>query len=212
MSQEQNLAQGGAFPTIPVPPPAQANGESTPQTNGHANGESKPSGPPAGGPPAGGPPPGGPPAPPPGMDKKPLGSYPDTGIDVLIVGTGLAGLTAALECLRKGHKVRVLERNPDINTQGDMYFMGHSATKWFKHWPELEKEYNEIGMLCRVKTSSKTELTINRRHAQRMDLDLQAQRRTHDPRIQSIRPSQGHGSQSSPRNLPNAPSHLQDVR
>lgn len=49
---------------------------------------------------------------------KPIGSYPPSGIDVLIVGTGLAGLTAALECIRKGHKVRVLERNADINTQG----------------------------------------------------------------------------------------------
>lgn len=52
------------------------------------------------------------------MEAKPLGSYPASGIDVLIVGTGLAGLVAALECLRKGHNVRVLERNADINTAG----------------------------------------------------------------------------------------------
>ena len=62
-----------------------------------------------------------------------MGSFPDTGIDVLIVGTGLAGLTAALECTRKGHKVRVLERGHYINTQGDMYFMGLSATRFMKH-------------------------------------------------------------------------------
>ena len=53
-----------------------------------------------------------------GEDVKPLGSYPETGIDVLIVGTGLAGLTAAIECVRKGHKVRVLERDSAINTAG----------------------------------------------------------------------------------------------
>jgi monoamine oxidase len=52
------------------------------------------------------------------MEAKPLGSYEKTGIDVLIVGTGLAGLVAALECTRKGHNVRVLERNADINTAG----------------------------------------------------------------------------------------------
>lgn len=52
------------------------------------------------------------------MESKPVGSYPSTGIDVLIVGTGLAGLVAALECTRKGHNVRVLERNGDINTAG----------------------------------------------------------------------------------------------
>lgn len=64
-----------------------------------------------------------------GSYSKPLGSYPKTGIDVLVVGTGLAGLTAAIECTRKGHNVRVLERNSTINTAGDMYFMGLSATK-----------------------------------------------------------------------------------
>ncbi len=53
-----------------------------------------------------------------GERSKPVGSYPDSGIDVVIVGTGLAGLTAAIECVRKGHRVRVLERNPTINTAG----------------------------------------------------------------------------------------------
>jgi len=50
---------------------------------------------------------------------KPIGSYPSTGIDVLIVGTGLAGLTASIECARKGHNVRMLERMNDINTAGE---------------------------------------------------------------------------------------------
>lgn len=54
------------------------------------------------------------------MEKKELGSYPDSGIDVLIVGTGLAGLSAAIECIRKGHNVRVLERGADINTAGEL--------------------------------------------------------------------------------------------
>ena len=53
------------------------------------------------------------------MESKPVGSYERSGIDVLIVGTGLAGLVAALECTRKGHNVRVLERNADINTAGE---------------------------------------------------------------------------------------------
>lgn len=52
------------------------------------------------------------------MESKPLGSYQPSGIDVLIVGTGLAGLVAALECVRKGHTVRVLEKNGSINTNG----------------------------------------------------------------------------------------------
>jgi ribulose 1,5-bisphosphate synthetase/thiazole synthase len=52
------------------------------------------------------------------MPAKELGSYPNSGIDVVIVGTGLAGLTCAIECIRKGHNVKVLERGSDINTAG----------------------------------------------------------------------------------------------
>lgn len=79
-------------------------------------------------------------------DSRPVGSYPDSGIEVLIVGTGLAGLTASIECIRKGHRVQVLERYDDINTAGDMYFMGLSATRFFKHWPDMLKEYDEISL------------------------------------------------------------------
>jgi flavin-dependent dehydrogenase len=99
-----------------------------------------------------------------GSESKPLGSYPESGISVLIVGTGLAGLTAAIESVRKGHKVQVLERDSAINTAGellytnqmmefhfndrpgDMYFMGLSATPFFKHWPEMKEEYDSIGL------------------------------------------------------------------
>ncbi|TKA48312.1 hypothetical protein B0A49_12560 [Cryomyces minteri] len=80
------------------------------------------------------------------MESKPLGSYPKSGIDVLIIGTGLAGLTAAIECTRKGHNVRILERNSTINTAGDMYFMGLSATRFFRHWPEMASEYDHISL------------------------------------------------------------------
>lgn len=38
--------------------------------------------------------------------------HPETGISVLIVGAGMGGLMAALECWRKGHTVvGILERN-----------------------------------------------------------------------------------------------------
>ncbi|KAI0480948.1 hypothetical protein GGR56DRAFT_628276, partial [Xylariaceae sp. FL0804] len=57
-----------------------------------------------------------------GEEFRPVGSYPPTGIDVLIVGTGLAGLTATIECVRKGHNVRVLERHSSINTAGQLKF------------------------------------------------------------------------------------------
>lgn len=78
--------------------------------------------------------------------SKPVGSYPDSGIDVIVVGTGLAGLTAAIECVRKGHRVQVLERHTEISTMGDMYFMGLSGTRFFKHWPEMAEEYDRISL------------------------------------------------------------------
>jgi len=53
-------------------------------------------------------------------EPRQMGSYPKTGIDVLIVGTGLAGLSAAIECTRKGHNVRILERNSTINVAGEL--------------------------------------------------------------------------------------------
>jgi monoamine oxidase len=34
-----------------------------------------------------------------------------TGISVLIVGAGVGGIMSALECWRKGHTVRILERS-----------------------------------------------------------------------------------------------------
>lgn len=51
------------------------------------------------------------------MKFAPVGTYPPTGIDVIIVGTGFGGLTAALEFVRKGHTVRILERHdgPDVS-------------------------------------------------------------------------------------------------
>jgi NADPH-dependent 2,4-dienoyl-CoA reductase/sulfur reductase-like enzyme len=44
--------------------------------------------------------------------------HPPTGISVLVVGAGVGGLMSALECRRKGHDVRVIERTPEPSTAG----------------------------------------------------------------------------------------------
>lgn len=43
---------------------------------------------------------------------------PDTGISILVVGGGIAGLTFAIEAHRKGHTVQVIERRPEGETSG----------------------------------------------------------------------------------------------
>lgn len=45
---------------------------------------------------------------------------PPSGISVLIVGAGPAGVYAALECWRKGHDVRIVERHPSASTEGQL--------------------------------------------------------------------------------------------
>ncbi|RFU33341.1 hypothetical protein B7463_g3031, partial [Scytalidium lignicola] len=77
-------------------------------------------------------------------DSNPINPYPPNGINIIIVGAGLAGLSAALECHRKGMSVRILESNSTVNTAGDMFFMGFSATGIFKHWPEMKEEFDSI--------------------------------------------------------------------
>ena len=52
------------------------------------------------------------------MPRKPL-----SGIEVLIVGGGLGGLAAAVECFRKGHDVTVLEAKPEIEGYGAVHKM-----------------------------------------------------------------------------------------
>ena len=53
-----------------------------------------------------------------GMATK-LRRYPETGISVLIVGSGIGGLMAALDCWRKGHSVRILERSAEAVYTGE---------------------------------------------------------------------------------------------
>ena len=44
----------------------------------------------------------------------------DTGISILVVGGGIAGLTFAIEAHRKGHNVQIVERRHRRETAGKM--------------------------------------------------------------------------------------------
>ncbi|KAK4570506.1 hypothetical protein LTR86_002586 [Recurvomyces mirabilis] len=71
---------------------------------------------------------------------------PLSGIKVLIVGAGVGGLVAALECHRKGHHVRIFERSPSASAGGDMFTVGLSARRFIDHYPTLKQEYDDISL------------------------------------------------------------------
>ncbi|KAK2601376.1 hypothetical protein N8I77_010831 [Diaporthe amygdali] len=64
--------------------------------------------------------------------------HPLTGISVLIVGAGPAGLYTALECWRKGHSPHVIDRTPSPSPAGDSFMMGPSAQQHIERtWPAV---------------------------------------------------------------------------
>ncbi|CAI6334763.1 unnamed protein product [Periconia digitata] len=63
---------------------------------------------------------------------------PSTGISVIIVGAGFAGLSAAIECDRKGHHVTLLEKAStieEITRFGDIISFDPNGARLFERWP-----------------------------------------------------------------------------
>ncbi|KAF1999134.1 FAD/NAD(P)-binding domain-containing protein [Amniculicola lignicola CBS 123094] len=63
---------------------------------------------------------------------------PPSGITVLIVGAGFAGISAAIECDRKGHHVIVLEKSAEITEItkfGDIISFDPNGARHFERWP-----------------------------------------------------------------------------
>ncbi|KAL1981062.1 hypothetical protein VTN96DRAFT_3127 [Rasamsonia emersonii] len=69
---------------------------------------------------------------------------PPTGIKVLIVGAGFAGLTAAIECDRKGHDVLLLEAFPELKILGDIISFGPNSGRIFQKWEGVEAQLDPI--------------------------------------------------------------------
>lgn len=67
-----------------------------------------------------------------------------TGIKVLIVGAGFAGLTAAIECHRKGHDVVVLESFPQLKILGDIISFGPNSGRIFRKWEGVEEQLDPL--------------------------------------------------------------------
>lgn len=69
---------------------------------------------------------------------------PPSGIHVIIVGAGFAGLTAAIECHRKGHSVLVLESFPELKILGDIISFAANSGRIFQRWPGVDAKLDPI--------------------------------------------------------------------
>ena len=69
-----------------------------------------------------------------------------TGLRVLVVGAGFAGLTAAIECRRQGHSVTLLERVAELKPLGDIISFGSNAGRIFSRWPGVAEAMGSISL------------------------------------------------------------------
>ncbi|OQD99261.1 hypothetical protein PENSOL_c007G06773 [Penicillium solitum] len=70
----------------------------------------------------------------------------DTGISILVVGGGIAGLSFAIEAHHKGHNVRVIERRPRGETFGEMIVITTPALHTPKKWPGFMERARQEGV------------------------------------------------------------------
>ncbi|KAF2184137.1 salicylate hydroxylase [Zopfia rhizophila CBS 207.26] len=69
---------------------------------------------------------------------------PCEGLKVLIVGAGFAGLTAAIECRRRGAPVLLLEGSSERKQLGDIISFGSNSGRIFQRWPGVEEAFDPI--------------------------------------------------------------------
>ncbi|KAL7622323.1 hypothetical protein AAE478_007827 [Parahypoxylon ruwenzoriense] len=89
----------------------------------------------------------------------PMERYPPSGISILIVGSGIAGLGFAIEAYRKGHSVRIVERRLNFHDRGAVIGIQNPAFEQFKHWPGFMERLQKIMMLPSIRMM-KHDLTI----------------------------------------------------
>ncbi|RGP78644.1 FAD nad p-binding domain-containing [Fusarium longipes] len=70
----------------------------------------------------------------------------DTGISILVVGGGIAGLSFAIEAHRKGHNVRIIERRLRGETAGELIVITAPALQTPKKWPGFMERARQAGV------------------------------------------------------------------
>ena len=76
--------------------------------------------------------------------SKSFARLPPSGISVLIVGAGFAGLCAAIECDRKGHTVILLEKYSSLKPLGDIISFASNSGRIFERWEGVVEELEPI--------------------------------------------------------------------
>jgi 2-polyprenyl-6-methoxyphenol hydroxylase-like FAD-dependent oxidoreductase len=72
---------------------------------------------------------------------------PASGIKVIIVGAGFAGISAAIECDRKGHSVTLLEKADaieEITKFGDIISFDPNGARNFERWPGVIEAMQKV--------------------------------------------------------------------
>ena len=72
---------------------------------------------------------------------------PPSGVNVLIVGAGFAGISAAIECDRKGHSVILLEKAEaieEITRFGDIISFDPNGARNFERWPGVIEAMQKV--------------------------------------------------------------------
>jgi 2-polyprenyl-6-methoxyphenol hydroxylase-like FAD-dependent oxidoreductase len=72
---------------------------------------------------------------------------PPSGINVIIVGAGFAGVSAAIECDRKGHSIVLLDKTEtieEITKFGDIISFDPNGARNFERWPGVIEEMQKV--------------------------------------------------------------------
>ncbi|KAH7155948.1 FAD binding domain-containing protein [Dactylonectria macrodidyma] len=88
-----------------------------------------------------------------------------TGIKVIIVGMGLGGLAAAIECTRKGHTVLAIDQQKELKPIGDSIAVPSNAANVVRKWANgaVDERLSKVVTYCEIMEmhNSKGELIIN---------------------------------------------------
>ncbi|GME35742.1 FAD binding domain protein [Neofusicoccum parvum] len=86
--------------------------------------------------------------------------YPESGVSVLVVGGGIGGLSCAIEAYRKGHNVRLVEKQVNINDGGAIIAVPNPALGVFSNWPGFLERCRKHAMnpICRMMRADHTHI------------------------------------------------------